>query len=256
MKVVIIEDEPYARQELKRLLKKIDPAIEVVKELDEVEESVKWLSENQDFDLAFLDIQLSDGLSFEIFNRVEFKKPVIFTTAYNEYALNAFELNSIDYLLKPVEEASLQKAFDKLESMRSQLAAETQAFKLPVELMKLLDAGERNYKGRFLSRVGDQFKYTPANEVAYFIAEHNTVTLVAQNGSKSIVSNTLEELENMVNPTDFFRANRSYIVNINAVQKVHKYFNSRLLLELNPKTDDQVLVSRLKADEFLNWLDQ
>lgn len=255
MKVVIIEDEPYARQELKRLLKKIDPAIEVVKELDEVEESVKWLSTNTDFDLAFLDIQLSDGLSFEIFNRVQFKKPVIFTTAYNEYALNAFELNSIDYLLKPIEEKALQKAFDKLNNLRNQLAAE-KPFQLPAELMKLLDAGKKEYKNRFLSRVGDQFKYTQADDIAFFIAEHNTVTLVGQNGSKSIVNTTLEELEKMVDPKEFFRANRSFIINIKAVQKVHKYFNSRLLLELAPKTEEQVLVSRLKVDDFLNWLDQ
>lgn len=255
MKVIIIEDEPYARQELKRLLKKVDPAIEVVKELDEIEESVNWLSANTDFDLAFLDIQLSDGLSFEIFNRIPFNKPVIFTTAYNEYALNAFELNSIDYLLKPVEEKALQKAFDKLASMRSQLSTE-KPFQLPPELMKLLDTGKKGFKNRFLSRVGDQFKYTQADEVAFFIAEHNTVTLVGQNGSKSIVNATLEELEGMVDPQEFFRANRSFIVNIKAVQKVHKYFNSRLLLELSPKTDEQVLVSRLKVDDFLNWLDQ
>jgi len=251
MKVVIIEDEPYARLELIRILKNINPEIAIVKEMDSVQDAVKWLSDNQNFDLIFLDIQLADGLSFEIFEHVKMTKPVIFTTAFDEYAIKAFQLNSIDYLLKPIEEKDLVKALSKLDIVKNEFA--NQSF--DTNKLKELFQPNKTYKTRFLTKIGDQYKFIPVNDVAYFYADRNTIYLVNHQNQKSIVDFRLDELEQQLNPKDFFRATRSHIVSIQSIKKVHKHFNSRLLVELNPKTDEEVLVSRVKVDEFLSWID-
>lgn len=253
MKALIIEDEPYARQELKRLLSRLDREIEVVAELDSVKDAIDWLEENEDFDLMFLDIQLSDGLSFDIFRSLSIDKPVIFTTAYNDYAIKAFELNSVDYLLKPVEPALLEKALKKLERLKG---TET---KTPVldgdELRRLLGIAPRAEKSRFLIKLGDQFKTVETKEIAWFSADRNTVTLTTLDAKKYVIEYTLDELEQQLNRKDFFRAARGIIVSYTCIKKVHKYFNSRLLLEISPESEEQVLVSRLRVDAFLNWMD-
>lgn len=251
MKVVIIEDEPFARLELKRILKNINTDISVVKEIDSVQDAVEWLSENQNFDLIFLDIQLADGLSFEIFDHVKMTIPVIFTTAFDEYAVKAFQLNSIDYLLKPIEEKALINALTKLENLKKLFTNQA----IDTNKLKELFQPNKTYKTRFLTKIGDQYKFIPVNEVAYFYADRNTIYLVNHQNQKSIVDFRLDELEQQLNPKDFFRATRSHIISIQSIKKVHKHFNSRLLVELSPKTEEEVLVSRVKVDDFLSWID-
>ena len=251
MKVVIIEDEPFARLELKRILKNINTNITVVKEIDSVQDAVEWLSDNQNFDLIFLDIQLADGLSFEIFDHVKITIPVIFTTAYDEYAIKAFQLNSIDYLLKPIEEKALINAFSKLENLKNVLTNQA----IDTHKLKELFQPNKTYKTRFLTKIGDQYKFIPVADVAYFYADRNTIYLVNHQNQKSIVDFRLDELESQLDPKNFFRATRSHIISIQSIKKVHKHFNSRLLVELNPKTEEEVLVSRVKVDEFLSWID-
>ncbi len=251
MKVVIIEDEPFARLELKRILKNINTNITVVKEIDSVQDAVEWLSDNQNFDLIFLDIQLADGLSFEIFDHVKITIPVIFTTAFDEYAIKAFQLNSIDYLLKPIEEKALINAFSKLENLKNVLTNQA----IDTHKLKELFQPNKTYKTRFLTKIGDQYKFIPVADVAYFYADRNTIYLVNHQNQKSIVDFRLDELESQLDPKNFFRATRSHIISIQSIKKVHKHFNSRLLIELNPKTEEEVLVSRVKVDEFLSWID-
>lgn len=252
MKAVIIEDEPHARQELKRLLKRVNPEIEIIMELDSVKESIEWLEDHEDFDCLFLDIQLSDGLSFDIFNTISIDKPVIFTTAYNEYAIKAFQLKSIDYLMKPVELPLLEKAIQKLNKLNPKPTS------LPFngdELRRLLGIEQKKEKSRFLIKIGEQFKTIACEEIAWFYADRNTVYLVAHDDKRYIIEYTLDELEQELSRKEFFRATRGMIVSIQCIQKVHKYFNSRLLLEIKPEAGEQVLVSRVRVDAFLKWMD-
>jgi DNA-binding LytR/AlgR family response regulator len=254
MKALIIEDEPHARTELKRLLGKVAPDVEVVAETDSVAETVLFLQSGKEFDLVFADIQLSDGLSFDIFSKVEVTQPVIFTTAYNEFAIKAFELNSIDYLLKPIEEKQLQRALDKLRKMKGSM--EATSLTLTAEKLKELLSSKREYKSRFVIKTGDQFRYITTSDIAYFMADEGMVYAVDKQGTRLLVDYKMEELELLLNPSEFFRINRGCTIHIQSVQKVHKYFNSRLSIDLQPKTAEPVLVSRLKVDDFLTWMDQ
>lgn len=254
MNALIIEDEPHARAELKRLLNKVAPQISIVAELDSVTDACTFLASGKPFDLVFADIQLSDGLSFDIFNQINISQPVIFTTAYNEFAIKAFDLNSIDYLLKPIEENQLEKALVKLNRIKENY--NNQSLMLSAEKLKELLNVKKEYKSRFVTKIGDQFKYIGVDEVAYFNADDNVVYAITLQQQKVIVDYKMEELELVLDPKLFFRANRGFMVHIKAIQKVHKYFNSRLSLEVLPKTEEPVLVSRLKVDDFLNWMDQ
>lgn len=253
MKALIIEDEPHARKEVIRLLHKINPEIEIVAELDSVTDACAYLESNKSFDVVFADIQLSDGLSFDIFSKHEIQQPVVFTTAYNEFAIKAFELNSIDYLLKPIEQSQLSKALDKLEKLKQNYS--NTSLLLTADKLKELLSAKQEFKTRFVSKIGDQYKYTAVNDIAYFEADDNVVYAVTSS-AKLLINYKMEELEQVLNPKQFFRINRGCIVQITAIQKVHKYFNSRLSIELMPKTQEPVLVSRLKVDEFLKWMDQ
>lgn len=254
MNAFIIEDEPHARIELKRLLAKVAPHIIVVAESDSVTDACSFLASGKPFDVVFADIQLSDGLSFDIFNQIQISQPVIFTTAYNEFAIKAFELNSIDYLLKPIEENQLQKALSKLDRIRASYTSHP--LMLSTEKLKELLSTKKEYKSRFVTKIGDQFKYVTVDEIAYFFADNNVVYAHTHQQQKVIVDYKMEELEDLLDPRVFFRVNRGFMVHIKAIQKVHKYFNSRLSLELLPKTEEPILVSRLKVDDFLNWMDQ
>ena len=249
---MIIEDEPLAQKELQRLLKQTGYALRVADILDSVEDSVEWLKGNPEPDLVFLDIQLSDGISFEIFKHVKIKAPVIFTTAYDEYAIQAFRLNSIDYLLKPIELHALRAALKKLEELKKDLAASPL---LDENILKdLLSMQKKEYKKRFLARVGDQIKSIRVEDIAYFYAEDNLVFVKCNNGDRFIIDHTLEILEKEVAPNDFFRLNRSVLAKINAIKKVSKYFNSRLLIELAPPAEEKILVSRVKVPDFMEWM--
>lgn len=255
MQVLIIEDEPHAQKELKRLLKNSGHAIQVLECIDSVEDAVEWINTNPPAELMFFDIQLSDGLSFEIFQQIEVKAPIIFTTAFDEYAIQAFKVNSIDYLLKPVKQEELNTALEKFHSLAKQQQAKVSTLQLE-QIKSLLELNKPRYKSRFLCRLGDQMKHIETNQIAYFKAEDNEVLLYTHQGQRYFINHTLEQLHDFLDPDSFYRINRSYFVQLSAIQKISKYFNSRLLIELQPKTEDQVLISRVKVSDFLNWIDK
>lgn len=253
MNILIIEDEIFAQEELKRLLKKAQSPINIIAAIDSIEESIKWLKDNTPPDLIFMDIQLSDGLSFEIFNKVKITSPVIFTTAYDEYAIRAFKVNSIDYLLKPIDEEALLSSLEKYEQLRSEFSKKTTTIEVN-QLAELLNFQTKKYKNRFVSRIGDKLHHILVGDIAYFQADDKIVFLITCKNEKFIIDNNLEELESILDPEVFFRINRSYIVKIDAIKDVQKYFNSRLIIELKPKPTGEVLVSREKAAVFKTWL--
>jgi two-component system, LytTR family, response regulator LytT len=255
MKVLIIEDEPFARAELIRLLKATGREFAILDEIDTVEDSVKWLKTHPLPELIFLDIQLADGLSFEIFRQVRVSSPVIFTTAYDEYAIKAFQVNSIDYLLKPIRPEALESALRKLEDLRAVLGTskpwlENQQME---SLMKMIG---KEYKSRILLKTGDNIRSVEMEEVAYFYAEDDVVFAMLKNKSRSIIDYTINQLEGDLDPKIFYRLTRGCIARISSIKKVSKYFNSRLLVELEPPMEEKLLVSRVNVPEFLKWLDK
>ncbi|HSG67207.1 MAG TPA: LytTR family DNA-binding domain-containing protein [Bacteroidales bacterium] len=256
MKIVIVEDEPYARQELLRLLKNTGRDFELLKTTDSVEESIEWFSSNSHPDLVFLDIQLADGKSFDIFREVSLRSAVIFTTAYDDYAIKAFELNSIDYLLKPIKQEALNASLEKFDRMRKDISAGASEWS-DEQLKKILSlVPGKQYKSRFISRLGEQIKSIGIEEIAYFKAEDKLTFIIDRNGRRYIVDHTLEELESMLDPEKFFRLNRTYYSAYRSITKVSKYFNNRLLIDLEPRDDEKVLVSRARVKDFMDWLDR
>lgn len=251
MKILIIEDELLAKEELCRLLKAAGADFEVVDWLETVEEAVEWLIDPAEVDLIFMDVQLADGKSFEIYQQTEVPFPIIFTTAYDEYAIEAFKVNSVDYLLKPIGVKYLKAALDKFHKVHKEGAGS------PVistnQLQDLLVGG--GYKKRFVATLGDKILQIPIEDIAYFFADGDTVFVITEQGKKYIINFTLEQLTQVLNPSLFFRVTRKYIAKISAIKEIHKYFNSRLLLQLQPATQDEVLVSRAKVSEFLKWVD-
>lgn len=253
MKVLIIEDEPLAQQELKRLLHRCQPQAEVLECLDSVEDSVAWLHKGPAPDLIFMDIRLSDGSSFEIFDQVAVSVPVIFTTAYNEYALQAFKVNSIEYLLKPIEENALQSALQKLSGLQKHFNAHTAPVNIQ-QLKQLLQLGKPDYKNRFAISLGDRIRHVSSEQIAYFFAEDNTVFLVTTDKKKYVINYTLDELEALVDPQEFYRVSRKYMAHIRSIVEVNRYFNSRLKVTLTGCDDDEILVSRARVPGFLEWM--
>jgi DNA-binding LytR/AlgR family response regulator len=254
MKVLIIEDEPFAQQELARLLKTIDPEIEILEMIDSVVESVHWL-ENNSCQLIFMDIQLSDGLSFEIFNKTKVRCPVIFTTAYDNYAIKAFKVNSIDYLLKPIEEEELIYALGKYREIQDQKKSQ-EGFFTKKQLEEVLGLYRPSYKTRLVVKLGDKISHVEVKDIAYFYSEDKVSFIMTNSGKKHIINYSLEQIEKMMNPGDFYRLNRKYIAQIHAIETIDKYFNSRLKIGLKPPVEDEVLISRLKVTDFLNWLER
>lgn len=243
MNVLIIEDEQLAQEELVRIINKKFPDMVVSACLGSVKESIEWLSENS-ADLIFMDIQLSDGISFDIFNHVEIHTPVIFTTAYDQYAIQAFQVNSIGYLLKPIIERDLVNAVEKLDYH-------------PYRLKELLNHIKisQSYKSRIIIKTGDKFNFLDINDIAYFYAEDRVTFAVPKQGKARIVDYTIESLEPLLDPKRFFRLTRGCIASIDSIADVSKYFNSRLKIRLKPEYDGELLVSRVRVGEFLQWLD-
>lgn len=250
MRVLLVEDEDLAAWSLISKLQRLDPAIEVVATLDTVAATVAWLRQNPVPDLAFFDIQLADGLSFEIFEQAKVPCPIIFTTAYDAYALRAFKVNSVDYLLKPVDQDDLARAFSKLRQLQGPAALDADTVQQMVAMLQ-----PRQYKNRFLVKIGDHLTAVAAAEADFFFGENKIVWLRHQNGRKYPVDYTLEQLEEMLDPERFFRLNRQYIATIGVIKDVVTYSNSRLKVLLkDPLGTDDVLVSRDKVDAFKNWL--
>jgi two-component system, LytTR family, response regulator LytT len=255
MKILIIEDEPFARAELMRLLSNSGREFTILEQLDSVNDSVEWLQSHPAPELIFLDIQLADGLSFEIFRQVEIHSPIIFTTAFNEYAIKAFQLNSIDYLLKPVDAEALEKALLKLDDFRN-LFSPDKTWLYQQQMESLLKMMNREFKTRILLKTGDQIRSVDMEEIAYFYAEDDVVFAMQRNKSRAIVDYTINQLESAIDPNQFYRLTRGCIARISAIKKVSKYFNSRLLVELDPPMEEKVLVSRVNVPGFLEWLDK
>ncbi|WP_299537305.1 LytTR family DNA-binding domain-containing protein [Ulvibacterium sp.] len=250
MKVVIIEDEPLAAEKLERYLSKYNRDIEVLAKLTSLDTAIPWIATHQKaVDLFFMDVQLTDGLSFEIFSVIPIKKPVIFTTAFDEFAIDAFKVNSIDYLLKPITFTDLSKALKKLESLREQFS---NAAELGGRVQQL---GKKSYKDRFLVRMGNHIHSIPTESIGYFYAEGRDVYLKRNNGKKYLIEYTLESLEELLDPKLFLRPNRSFIVHINAIEDVVVYANRRLKLTLNPKAENELIVSREKVAQFKQWFE-
>jgi DNA-binding LytR/AlgR family response regulator len=257
MKILIIEDEELAIEKLSNTLRAVEQKPEIVGVTTSIESSVDWLTRHERPDVILMDIELSDGQSFEIFNQVEVSSPVIFTTSYDEYAIKAFKVNSIDYLLKPIEEEDLKAALDKYRRLQTAFApGHTPAIEvrnLVQELKNQLKV--RGYRSRFLVRHGQQLISVEVNDIAYFFAEGRLSYFVTWNKRKYVVDYTLEEIEEMMDPQGFFRAARGYLVHINSVQQIHNFFNGKLKIELKPAAEkDDVVVSREKAGAFKEWM--
>jgi len=249
MNVLIIEDEIFAAEKLEDMLHEIDPKINVLAKLGSITESVKWLMQNS-ADLIFLDIQLSDGISFSIFEQVTINTPVIFTTAYDQYAIKAFQLNSIDYLLKPIRTADLAESLKKYESLKS-------AFHIDFEtLLANIQAKNPDYKKRFLIQIGEKIRKVEITETAYFYVLNKGVYLKTFEGKSYPVEYTLDKLESLVNPESFFRINRKFLVNMESISKMVAYSRGRVKLELKPKPEDDfdTIVSIDRSSNFKKWL--
>lgn len=254
MKVVIIEDEAFAAEAMKAMVLEIRPKSKILEILPSIEEAVDWFKTNAPPDLIFCDIHLSDGNSFEIFNEVKVECPVIFTTAFNEYAIKAFKVNSVDYLLKPINKEELNRAVKKYENLQKSNSA-LEIEKLQNLLQNSAFRAGPEKKSRFMVKSGQSIKVIPSEEAAYFLAEEGVVFLVDFNSKRFIVNYTLDQLEDLLYDRNFFRANRQLIVNISAVKKVEPYFKGRLLLQTQPSPKDDQIVSSSKASAFKNWLD-
>lgn len=252
MKVLIIEDEINAFEYLQTISKKVKPETEVLAHLESVEDAVNWLHQNQHPDLIFLDIQLSDGLSFEIFKHVEVNVPIIFTTAYDQYAIDAFKVNSIDYLLKPIHIDDLRKALDKFDQQQLKVNDD-----LSQQLQAIFGQLNTQKKNRCLIKKGNSFEFINTKDIAFVHSEEGLTFLYTFNGARHLYSNTVEGLFSSLDPVIFFQINRGQIVNVNAIQKIHLYFNQRLKLQLKPeKANIEFLVSRPKTPAFKVWMDQ
>lgn len=255
MRVLIIEDEKPAADKLELLLKRYDPEIEILNRIATVEKSIDYIKSNQDqIDLLFLDIQLTDGLSFDIFKSVEVAKPIIFTTAFNEYAIEAFKVNSIDYLLKPISYENLTNGLDKIKSLYNNLPVEKPQSNVSIDqLAQLISGKSTSYKTRYLVKIGEHIKSISTDDICFFYAEGRTVFIITNENRKFIVDNTLEELVNQLNPEKFFRANRSFIINFDHITDVVVYSTSRLRVKYPFEFEKEIIVSREKVSDFKAW---
>ncbi len=252
MRILLLEDEKAAARRLKQLLAEVMPGAEIASTIETVQEGIQWLSTSgSEVDIILSDIQLADGLSFEIFEQVQVKIPIIFTTAYDAYTLRAFKLNSIDYLLKPIDKEELKAAFDKYRGLQQD--------NVPPDFSRLLQQlqqGGTSHKSRFLVKQGDRLSYVPVADVAYMRADDKVIFLHTMQQQKYIIDETLDELEKILDPQVFFRINRSYIAHIQSIGRIHTHFNGRLKIELKHCDDNDIFVSRQRVSDFKHWLNR
>lgn len=254
LKTIIIEDEALAAERLIQLIHEYDDSIEVIEQLDSVESAIEWFENNEAPDLGFFDIQLADGLSFEIFEKTKVSCPVIFTTAFDEYALKAFKVNSIDYLLKPIDQEELTSAFSQYKnqypSTKEMVLPDLSVFK---ETMQMIT---RQFKTRFIIKTGSKLSSIPVEEVYHFFSEHKITWLKSKSGKKHEVNYNLEQLEQLLDPKIFFRLNRKYIASYPSIENMTSYSNSRLKITLRGQDkSEEILISRDKVRAFKAWLD-
>jgi DNA-binding LytR/AlgR family response regulator len=251
LKTIIIEDEKLAAERLEELIHEIDPSIEISAKLTSVEQSIKYLKQNKP-DLIFLDIQLEDGLSFSIFEKVDVDVPIIFTTAYDQYAIKAFKLNSIDYLLKPIKKDELSEALNKYKNIKSSYLMDFE------EIIRSIQNKEINYKKRFLIQYGQKIKKVEIEDVAYFYAMEKNVFVTTISGHTFPIDYTLDKLQEVIDPEKVFRINRKMIISFEAIKNMIPYSRSRIKIELAPPEpkDVEALVSVERASAFKEWMDK
>ncbi len=252
MKILIVEDEELAVKKLQKTLSGVDATAEVVGTTDSIRGCVEWLQANPSPDLILMDIELCDGQSFEIFNLTEVKSPVIFTTSYDEFALKAFKVNSVDYLLKPIQKEELQAALNKFKKLAAENKADINIDSLVKELQQKLQPKE--FRKRFLVKHAQKLVSIEIDEIAYFYSDGRLNFFKTNDNRKFVVDYTMDELEDMLDPAKYFRISRSFYVSINSVEKIDEYFGNRLILGLHPSVDKEALVSREKVTDFKKWM--
>ena len=251
MKALIIEDEKLAAERLEELIHEIDPSIVISAKLKSIEQSIKWLKQNKP-DLIFLDIQLEDGLSFLIFDKVEIDAPIIFTTAYDQYAIKAFKLNSIDYLLKPIKKDELRESLNKYKNIKTSYLIDFE------EIIQSIQSKEVSYKKRFLIQYGQKIKKVEVEEIAYFYAMEKNVFLTTLSGNTYPIDYTLDKLLEILDSERFFRINRKMIIGFDSIKNMIPFSRSRIKIELNPAApkDIEALVSVERSSFFKEWMDK
>ena len=250
MKVVVVEDEHLAAEKLIQQLYSIAPEVKVLAVLESVEESVNWFATHSAPDLVFMDIQLDDGLSFEVFDELEVKAPVIFTTAFDEYAVRAFKVNSVDYLLKPIELEALRVALSKYKELYSKHQL------LEEKVTKVIEQLSRTYKSRFFIKIGNRFQSIPVSKICCFFVQERSTFIKTMEGKTYDLDFSLDQLQKMVNPDQFFRISRNYLVNINCINEIISYSATRLKLKLAAELGEDIIVSRDKVSGFKKWMDK
>ncbi|CAM1369214.1 LytR/AlgR family response regulator transcription factor [Tenacibaculum xiamenense] len=256
IEILIIEDEIPAQRLLKETLKEISINTEVITCLNSIKSAVNWLQNNKHPEIILLDIQLSDGLSFEIFKQVEVNSQIIFTTAYDEYAIQAFKVNSLDYLLKPIEEEELEMALNKFQKHQSNSVQERTAIVDYEKLASIIGNKQKEYRKRFLIQSNDSFLKVSVNEIAYFYSMQGVTFAVTFEKREYPVNFSLENLKEQLDPDYFFKLNRQIIININSIKRVHSYFNGKLKLETDPVHNEDMIIGKDKAALFKRWLDR
>lgn len=256
MKILIIEDEKPAAQRLESLVLNRDGKIEVLAKLDSVKSSIHWFTTNAQPDLVFMDIQLADGLSFEIFEHIKVAAPIIFTTAYDEYALKAFKVNSIDYLLKPIDAEDLNAAFEKLNRLSS---SDKNGSDNPMNSLEQINQAvqmlTRQYKNRFIIKIGEHIKAVSIDDILFFFSRDKATYCTTEEGKNYLLDYPIQDLVNLVDPKKFFQINRKYIISLKAINDMVSFSNSRLKILLKNSEDDDVIVSRERVQDFKKWLD-
>ena len=257
MKILIVEDEDLAVKKIQKTLESVDPEAEVVGVTDSISSTVDWLNNNPSPDLILMDIELSDGQSFEIFNRVAVKSAVVFTTSYDEFALKAFKVNSIDYLLKPIQKEDLEVALNKYKTMKTMYAGDQQQTEMNVDvLVKELrqKLSLKEYRKRFLVKHAQKLVSIDVEDIAYYFSDGRLNFFKTYDNKKFVLDYTMDELEDMLDPEKYFRISRSFYISVKSVDQIHEYFGNRLLLHLNPPVDKEAIVSREKVAEFKKWM--
>jgi DNA-binding LytR/AlgR family response regulator len=256
MKILIVEDEELAAKKIKKTLAEVDDTAEVIAVTESIQNTVNWLEDNPAPDLILMDIELSDGQSFEIFSRTKVKSAVIFTTSYDEFALKAFKVNSIDYLLKPVQKEELSAALDKFKNMTGAYKpadkTELNMDALVKELQQKLQP--KDYRKRFLVKHGQKLVSIETDDIAYFFSDGRLNFFKTFDNRKFVVDYTMDELEDMLDPQRYFRISRSFYISVASIDQIHDYFGNRLLLQLKPTVDKETVVSREKVTDFKKWM--
>jgi two-component system response regulator LytT len=252
MKFLIIEDEKPNANRLKKIVEQLDSTFQVVDILDTVGGAITWFNQNPHPDIVLMDIRLADGLSFEIFDQVKISSAVIFTTAYDEYALQAFKVNGVDYLLKPVEKDELEAAINKVN--RNPISAASDPYLN--ELLSFIKQKDVRYRSRFLFPYKDGYKTINVADISLIYSEDKNTHLVLTNGTLQLATQTMEELEEQLDPEQFFRANRQYIINISGIESIHNHFHGKLKVVIRNQTQHEILISKEKAPLFKQWLDR